>query len=68
MTLPQGGGAVHKGLWRHRRHEQISQRNIALTAAQEHQIQEITENLNPLCKSVQKLYIKFAKDTQLNMS
>lgn len=66
--LPLRWGTVHKRFWRHHRHEQISQRNIALTAAQEHQIQEITENLNPLCKSVQKLYIKFAKDTQLNMT
>jgi hypothetical protein len=38
-----------------------------LTAAQEQQIQEITDNLNPLCKSVQKVYIKFGKEAQPNM-
>jgi len=49
------------------RQEQLKQRNIALGAAQEKQIQEITEYLGPLCKSIQKLYAKNQKDTQSRM-
>jgi len=49
------------------RQEQLKQRNVALGAAQEKQIQEITEYLGPLCKSIQKVYAKNQKDTQSRM-
>jgi hypothetical protein len=36
--------------------QQLKERDLALTVAQERQIQEITDHLSPLCVSVQKLY------------